>query len=289
MAGLRLAGGILGVVLIASATGLEPVQRDVSYVETKAAPSQSLDIYAPAKSDVLKPVMLFIHGGAWRIGDKSQVQEKPQVFVDRGYLFVSLNYRMTAETSPREQAADVARAIHWVQTHIAEYGGDPAQLFVMGHSAGAHLAALVSTDERFLKDVGLPLSTIQGTVLLDGAAYDVPRQIQITPLPRMREIYKSVFTEDPEKQRDASPITHVARDKNIPPFLILYVATRRDGKLQSEALADALRECGVSVEVIGAEGKTHMTINREIGTPDDAVTESIFAFLKSRSSARESP
>jgi len=284
MARLRLVTGLLGLVLMATATGtaLEPVKRDVAYGVPESAAAQSLDIYAPASVAVPRPVMLFLHGGAWRIGDKAHVQEKPAVFVNRGFVFVSVNYRMTEQTSPRDQAADVAAAIKWVHDHIGEWGGDPQQLYVMGHSAGAHLAALVSTDESFLKQVQLPLSSISGTILLDGAAYDVPRQIEITPLPRMREIYKSVFTEDVALQRAASPITHVAKDKGIPPFLILYVATRRDGKLQSEAFAAKLQAAGVKAQVVASEGKTHATINREIGVPEDAVTETIFEFLATR-------
>lgn len=283
MTQIRWLASLLGVVLMASAAGasLDSTRSDVSYAGPNGVTAQSLDIYTPASAASSRPVMLFIHGGAWRIGDKSQVQEKPRVFIDRGFVFVSMNYRMTATTSPSEQAADVARAIQWVHQHILEWGGDPRQIFLMGHSAGAHLAALVSVDETYLKAVELPLSTIAGTVLLDGAAYDVSRQIEITPLPRMREIYKSVFSEDPEKQRQASPMTHVARDKSIPPFLILHVATRVDGKLQSTALADKLKACGVATQLVAAEGKTHATINREIGTPDDAVTEAIFEFLKS--------
>lgn len=284
MARLRLVMGLLGLVLMASAAGaaLDPVKRDVPYAGPASVVAQSLDIYAPPKVESPRPVMLFIHGGAWRFGDKSQVQEKPTVFVQRGFVFVSINYRMTEQISPREQAADVAAAIKWVHDHIGEYGGDPRQLFVMGHSAGAHLAALVSIDDRFLKEVELPLSSIAGTVLLDGAAYDVPRQIQITPLPRMREIYKTVFTEDVARQKEASPITHVAKDRGIPPFLILHVATRLDGKLQSESLAAQLQAAGVTTRVIAAEGKTHATINREIGIPEDAVTDTIFEFLKHR-------
>ena len=120
-------------------------------------------------------------------------------------------------------------------------------------------------------------------ILLDGAGYDIPRQIGQAMLPWLRAMYTNVFTEDEVTQRDASPITHVARGKGIPPFLILHVASRRDSKAQSEGLAARLREAGVEAKGVPAEGKTHLTIIRELGEPDDAPTEAVFEFLRSQS------
>jgi acetyl esterase/lipase len=150
----------------------------------------------------------------------------------------------------------------------------------MGHSSGAHLAALVGTDNRYLKEAGLTLSDLAGVVLLDGAGYDIPRQVRQASSPRMKAMYTTVFTDDEPTQKDASPVTHVARDRGIPPLLILHVASRRDSKAQSEGLAARLREAGVEATVVPAEGKTHATINRELGQPDDAPTKAVFEFLR---------
>jgi arylformamidase len=150
----------------------------------------------------------------------------------------------------------------------------------MGHSAGAHLAALVGTDGRYLENEGLKLSDLSGVILLDGAGYDIPRQIQQAPLPRLKTMYTTVFGEDEAKQKDASPITHVVGGKGIPPFLILHVASRRDSKAHSEALAARLRGAGIEAKVVPAEGKTHATINRELGQADDPPTKAVFEFLR---------
>jgi acetyl esterase/lipase len=123
---------------------------------------------------------------------------------------------------------------------------------------------------------------VKGVILLDGAGYDIPRQIELTPLPRLKEIYTTVFSEDEAKQKDASPITHVAKGKRIPPFLIFHVARRRDSREQSESLSEKLREAGAEAKVVPAEGKTHATINRELGQADDAPTKEVFEFLESR-------
>ena len=228
------------------------------------------------------PVVIWIHGGAWQIGDKRLVQAKPRAFNERGYILVSVNYRFHPAVTFKEQAGDIALAIRWVHDHAREYGGDPGRVFLMGHSAGAHLAALVGTDGRYLEEAGLKLIDLSGVILLDGAGYDIPRQINQALLPRMKAMYTKVFTEDEKTQKDASPITHIARGKGIPPFLILHVASRRESKAQSEGLAAKLREAGVEARVSPAEGKTHLTINRELGEPDDAPTKEVIEFLRSQ-------
>jgi acetyl esterase/lipase len=180
----------------------------------------------------------------------------------------------------REQAGDLAAAIRWVREHAGEYGGSPDRIALMGHSAGAHLAALVATDRRYLEAEGLGLAVLSGVLLLDGAGYDIPRQVREARVRRMRDLYEGVFTEDEETQKDASPITHVAADKGIPPFLILHVAGRKDSQAQSEGLAARLADAGVEARVVPAEGKTHATINRELGMPDDEPTRVVFEYLE---------
>ena len=125
------------------------VKRDIHYVE-KGDQRQMLDVYAPPKAKNL-PVVFWIHGGGWQGGDKADVQLKPQVFADKGFVFVSTNYRLLPDVDMGTIVRDVATAIRWVHDHIAEYGGDPDRLLVMGHSAGARLAALICTDDRYLK------------------------------------------------------------------------------------------------------------------------------------------
>ncbi len=128
----------------------------------------------------------------------------------------------------------------------------------------------------------MQLSDIKGVILLDGAGYDLPRQIKIAPLSWMKEMYVKVFGDDPALQRNASPIAHVAGGKHIPPFVILYVADRPDSRLQSQALADKLNAAGTSAKALPAEGKTHMTINREFGESGDKPTQAAFEFLDQR-------
>jgi arylformamidase len=188
------------------------VTRDVEYGKAGDLVLQ-LDLYLPKKSvDRPRPVVVWIHGGGWQRGDKSEVQLKPQAFVERGFVFVSTNYRFVPQVTIREMAGDVAKAIVWAHGHAGEYGGNPNQFFVMGHSAGAQLAALVCTDSSYLKAEGLPLSFVRGCVPVDGDTYDVPLQIA-TVEERRANIYKMKFG-DEKSQKDLSPVTHVTKDRS---------------------------------------------------------------------------
>jgi acetyl esterase/lipase len=269
---------VLFVVFLASPLlAAEPkVHRDLAYGEPNNE-RQTLDVYAPAEG-VNHPVVVWIHGGGWQGGDKKEVDQKPQAFVDKGFVFVSINYRLLPNNvTIKQMAGDVAKAIRWTYDHAKDYGGDPNTMFVMGHSAGAQLAALVCTDEGYLKAEKLSLSNIKGCVPVDGDTYDVPLQIQTVEQKRA-DAYKRKFG-DADSQKDLSPVTHVAKGKNIPPVLILHVADHPETNLQSQRLAKALQEAGVSAKAYPAEGKTHDTINTELGAPGDKPTKELFGFL----------
>lgn len=273
---MRIIAALLVLFLAFPLFAAEPkVHRDLAYAEPKNE-RQTLDVYAPAEGKN-HPVVVWIHGGGWQRGDKSEVQKKPQAFVDKGFVFVSINYRLLPTVTIKQMAGDVAKAIRWTHAHAKEYGGDPDRIFVMGHSAGAQLAALVCTDDRYLKAEKLSLSLIKGCVPVDGDTYDVPMQIR-TVEQRRADIYKKKFG-DADSQKDLSPVTHVAKGKRIPPFLILHVADHPETKGQSQRLVKALQEAGVPARAYPAEGKNHTTINADLGLPDDKLTQALFEFL----------
>jgi acetyl esterase/lipase len=251
------------------------IHRGLAYGEPKNE-RQSLDVYAPAKGKGL-PVVVWIHGGGWQSGDKSDVQNKPRAFADKGFVFVSINYRLLPRATIKQMAEDVAKAMRWMHDHARDYGGDPDTMIVMGHSAGAQLAALVCTDDRYLKAEGLPLSVVKACVPVDGDTYDVA--MQITTVEAKRAARYRIKFGDEKMQKELSPVTHVARGKNIPPFLILHVADHPETKAQSQRLAKALQAAGVPATAYPAEGKNHTTINADLGLPDDRPTQEMFRFL----------
>ena len=260
------------------------LSRDIPYVAQPHA-RQVLDVHAPSGAKNL-PVVFWIHGGGWEGGDKTSVQLKPQAFVDKGFVFVSTNYRLLPEVDMDTIVRDIAKAIRWTHNHIAEYGGDPNRILVMGHSAGAQLAALICIDDRYLKAEGLTLAIIKGCVPVDGDTYDVPAIIEVAetrcrvhslPLPNFGHRLK--FGNDPKKHRDLSAVTHVAKDKGIPPFLILHVADHPDTSAQAQRLGNVLNEAGIRATLFGGKETTHSKINENLGQPDDLVTKALFDFV----------
>jgi arylformamidase len=276
----------LGVV---TSTQAQKVERDIPYAKP-AHDRQVLDIYTPENSKEKNlPVVFWIHGGGWQTGDKSSVQVKPKAFVEKGFVFVSTNYRLLPHVEMGVLIRDVAKSLGWVHKNIAAYGGDPKRIFVMGHSAGAQLAALLCIDERYLKAEGVPFAVLKGCVPVDGDTYDLPAIIMTAeirqtlhglPLPKFGHRVK--FGNDPQKHIDFSAVTHVAKGKGIPPFLILHVAGHPDTTAQARRLAAVLKEADIPVRVFGARETTHRKLNADLGLPDDPATKVLFAFVEQR-------
>jgi acetyl esterase/lipase len=282
---MRLVFPFLAILAVAAgARAEEVIKRDIPYADP-AHKRQVLDVYSPKGAKDL-PVVFWIHGGGWQTGDKTDVQIKPQVFNDKGFVFVSTNYRLLPEVDMGTIVRDVARAVRWVHEHIAAYGGDPDRLLIMGHSAGAQLAALLCTDDRYLKAEGLSMASVKGCVPVDGDTFDIPAIIEtaetrwrVHGLPPAKFGHREKFGNDPAKHRDFSAVTHVAAGKGIPPFLILHVAGHPDTTAQAQRLGNVLKEAHVAVTVFAARETTHSKINADLGRPDDPATKALFDFL----------
>jgi acetyl esterase/lipase len=258
----------------------QQVHRDLAYVEPKNA-RQMLDVYAPAEG-TNRPVIFWIHGGGWQKGDKSEMHAKPQAFVEKGFVFATTNYRFIPHVTMQQIAGDVAKSIRWVHDHARQYGGDPQTIFVMGWSAGAQLAALICTDDRYLKAEGLSLASIKGCVPVDADTFYPALQIDTVAARYDAKRASSYRTKFPEgNDRELSSVLHVAKDKGIPPFLILHIAGSPESgtAIQALVLANALQVAGVPVQVVAAEGKTHNTLNSDLGLPDDKPTKAVFDFV----------
>ena len=275
----------LAHLLLLTVAQAQNVTRDVPYA-SPAHERQVLDVYAADGAEGL-PVVFWIHGGGWQTGDKSDVQIKPRVFTERGFVFVSTNYRLLPEVEMDVLIRDVARSLGWVHKNIVQYGGDPQRIFVMGHSAGAQLAALICIDERYANAEGVPFDVLKGCVPVDGDTYDLPAIIMTAefrqtlhglPLPKFG--HRAKFGNDPAKHIDFSAVTHTAKGKGIPPFLILHVAGHPDVTAQARRLGAVLAESDVPVKVFGARETTHRKLNADLGLPDDPATGELFKFLE---------
>ena len=260
------------------------VTRDVPYVE-QADQRQKVDIYAPEGAKSL-PVVFWIHGGGWQVGDRTEIQLKPQAFVDGGFVFVSTGYRLLPDVEMGTIFRDVARPFRWVYDNITESGGDPDRIIVMGHSAGAQLAALICTDDRYLNAEGLSLKNIRGCVPVDGDTFDLPAIIETAEtrlrahgLPMPKWGHRVKFGNDPALHVDYSAVSHVARGKGIPPFLILHVAGHPDTSAQAQRLEAVLGDADIPARRFPAKETTHSKINENLGLPDDPPTVALFEFV----------
>lgn len=275
---------LLAFLLLASVAHAQNVKPNIPYVEN-GHERQVLDIYSPENAKDL-PVVFWIHGGGWQTGDKSDVQIKPKIFNERGFVFVSTNYRLWPDVEMGVLIRDVAKSLGWVHKNISAHGGDPKRIFVMGHSAGAQLAALLCIDDRYLKEEGVPFDVLKGCVPVDGDTYDLPAIIMtaelrqtLHQLPLPKQGHRIKFGNDPAKHIDFSAVTHVAKDKGIPPFLILYVGGHPNTTAQAQRLTNVLKESEIPVTLFGARNTTHSKLSQDLGKPDDPATQVLYKFL----------
>jgi arylformamidase len=274
---------LLVTVACVSDAHAQRMTRDIPYAT--AHERQVLDVHAPAGAKSL-PVIFWIHGGGWQTGDKSMVALKPKAFMDAGFVFVSINHRLLPAVDMGAITRDVASALGWVHKNIATHGGDPTRVLVMGHSSGGQLAALMCTDDRYAKAEGFSLTIIKGCVPVDADTFDIPAIIEMAetrarvhhlPLPTYG--HRQKFGNDPAKHLDFSAVTHVAKNKGIPPFLILHIGGNPDTGAQARRLASVLQTAGISAKVVNGREATHSSINDNIGAPNDPVTTELFAFV----------
>lgn len=275
---------LLACLLSSTTATAQELKRSIPYIENGHA-RHVLDIYTPTNAKNL-PVVFWIHGGGWQMGDKANVQEKPAWFTKKGFVFVSINHRLLPEVEMDMLVRDVAKAFGWMHKHIAEHGGDPKRVLVGGHSSGAQLATLISTDDRYLKAEGVLFASLIGCVPVDGDTYDIPAIIETAETrrrvhhePQAKFGHREKFGNDPAKHVDFSAVTHVAKGKSIPPFLIVHVADHPDNSAQARRLAAVLKESEIPVSVFAGKETNHSKINALIGTEGDLTTKALDDFL----------
>lgn len=211
-----------------------------------------------------RPAMLWIHGGGWSTGDRRNgLEDKVELFGALGWVLVPVNYRLSPEVTHPTHAEDVAAATAWVLEHADELGVDPARVSIMGHSAGAGIAASVLADERHLAAVGRSPDDLRCAVLLDTEGYDVEAAAS-----RGSGTYLRAFGEDPERWADASPIRHLVAGEPLPTTLVVTRGTDRR-RAVAAGFVDALRGAGAEASLLDARPSTHAEVNAAVGAPDD--------------------
>jgi arylformamidase len=244
------------------------LERDVAYGSHAL---QRFDVYYPEDARSA-PVIFMVHGGAWRMGDKAAsrvFENKVARWVPRGVLFISANYRLLPEADALAQADDVARALTRAQEVAARFGGDRSRFVLMGHSAGAHLVALVAAaPERALR---LGATPWLGAVSLDSAALNVVEVMQ----GRHASLYDQAFGSDPKRWRASSPFHQL--DAAMAPFLGVCSSRREDSCDQARAFTAQASRLGARARVLPVD-LSHGEINELLGK-EPGYTAEVESFL----------
>lgn len=254
------------------ATQARTALRDVVYDTAK--PDNRLDLFVPSSTVQPAPVILWIHGGGWTRGARQSGWGRATDLTAQGYALVTVGYQLGAGLY-RQQAADIGQAVSWVRTHAGDHGLDGCRIFLLGHSSGAHLAALaaLATDLS-----GIPENQLAGVVLLDSAVYDIAALMSHGGA-QVRALYGHVFGDDPADWRAASPMTWVRDSQLSPPFFIAHVARRPGAETMSRAFASALRSAQGLAVIEASETHSHMSMADQFGAPDDPLGAAALRFL----------
>lgn len=250
-------------------TTASQVLRDVAYGSDA---QQRFDVYLPANASNA-PVIFMVHGGAWRLGDKAAdkvVDNKVAHWVPKGFIFISTNYRLTAD--PLSQADDVAKAVAYAQNYVTSHGGDSSRFILMGHSAGGHLAGMVAASPSLASSHGA--KPWLGFVSLDGQQ-DIVRRMEKKPHERFLD---KAFGTDPNYWRAASPIYQLT--SAIKPVLLICSTQRaEDSCPQAQEYASKVASLGGKAKVV-AMNLSHEEINVTLGLPGN-YTDEVDAFIRS--------
>jgi acetyl esterase/lipase len=274
-----------------------------------------LDLFVP-KDKKGYPVVVLVHGGGWTLGDKrccGLYTSVGQFLASQGIGVVIPNYRLAPWVRHPEPVKDVAQAVAWTREHIAEYGGDPRQLFLFGHSAGGHLVSLLATDESYLKAEGVTASDLKGIITASGVYHIPAGKVEIAlggtgpkaagvdrmfplrgggsfsldtvlpPFPAAIDIYGPAFGDDAEARLAASPLSHVRR--GLPPFLIL-VAEKDWPTLapMADEFHQALERQGCDARLLTMEKRNHNSLLFTAITPSDPAARAVLEFIRQKGS-----
>ncbi|TXD83039.1 alpha/beta hydrolase [Subsaximicrobium wynnwilliamsii] len=248
--------------------------KDVPYTKgISKTDSLKLNVFEPRQPSAEKlPVIIFVHGGNWNTGDKDTYGLIGRNFAKRDVVTVIPSYTLSPKANFDTMAKQIAEALQWTEAHIADYGGDPNQIYLMGHSAGGHLIALISTNPKYLETT----KAIKGVILDDAAGLDMYSHLQQQP-PKSENNYKTTWTEDPEQWKAASPIYFLS--EAAPPFFI-YVGTKtyQSIKIQNAAFLERLNKFQPKVSPIYLK-KKHVPMVTQFFWPWSDRYEEILGFI----------
>ena len=250
----------------------------VSYRPELGSSSLKLDIYS-FEGAQNAPVLIYVHGGAWKWGSRRQVGQKPVHYNKSGFIFVSIDYRLVPSVRVEDQLEDIDHALGWIAANIGKYGGDAGNLHLMGHSAGAHLVSMTGVAPGNNARQLIDKNTLRSVISNDTITYNVPfiAAARGGVLPR---IYADAFGQEPARWERLSPLYHVGRSPKVPAFLVMF-SGQRNVRARTELslnFASLLRQANIRVAVFDGSKYSHRQMTILIGV-DEELTKAIDGFL----------
>ncbi len=227
------------------------IKRDIAYTNhaNETGTRHFLDVYYPKNLEKSKDVLVFIHGGSWDSGKKETYWWLGRNFAHKNVVTVIVNYSLSPQYQYKQMATDCSAALKWVKNNSAQYGGNPDRIFVMGHSAGGHLAALINSDPHFFKEQGIE-NPIKGLILNDGFGLDMFEYLMEAVPSDQKNSFLTTFSNSKEIWKVGSPLTYSSNISN--PYLIFtgektYPAIQMQSKRLFDELSLAKKQVGYEV------------------------------------------
>jgi arylformamidase len=254
------------------------VQKDIPY-SSEVHELKTLDIYKPDSNSSGRklPVLIHIHGGGWKTGDKKIQRKHGDFYSSKDIIFININYRLTPEVQHPSHVNDCAEAVAWVFNNIEQLGGDKNRIFISGHSAGAHLAALLGTDTSYLSKHNIQVSKLAGVIPIDTASFDLLSRRNER---FVKKLVDNAFGTDKALLKSASPIHHIMNNQTYPTFLIFASGKRNSAINQSQELSLKLREAGANAQAIVVDNYNHRDMNLGMREIDGPISTEILEFIK---------
>jgi acetyl esterase/lipase len=260
------------------ATAKVKVEKNIAYSNATNDVRRQLNIYHKTKVDTAQDVLVFIHGGSWSSGKKDIYWWLGRNFAKKGVVAVTINYGLAPDNQYGQMANDCATVLKWVSEHISAYGGNPKRIFVMGHSAGAHLAELVNADPQYFKTVGIA-NPLKGVILNDPFGLDMHEYLSEAEKDDSYYDFLRTFTKDPATWTNGSPLNYVSNIRN--PHLIFYgEKTYPAIQIQSKRLNELLLKNDVREEMHVVKNKKHVGMITQMIFGGNELYDYILAFMK---------
>ncbi|WP_342331522.1 alpha/beta hydrolase [Pedobacter sp. FW305-3-2-15-E-R2A2] len=252
------------------------VAKDIDYGADKGKISNQLNVYYPASLEK-KDVLIFIHGGSWSSGKKETYWWLGRNLARKGLVAVTINYGLAPDQQYGQMATDCANSVKWVYDHIADYGGNPERIFLMGHSAGGHLAALINADPQYLKNAGFR-GKINGVILNDAFGLDMNEYLSKAEHDNNYRNFIRTFTSSPEVWTKGSPLNYLDNIRN--PHLIFYGENTYPAiQIQSKRMYEQLMGQQVPCELQLIRRKKHVGMISQMIFGSNALYKAILDFI----------